>query len=265
MNITIGQYIPGTSVFHRADPRTKLLFTFLYMILILLIDSFIGYGIATAFLIAVILSSKIKFKMILRSLKPVFFLIIFTLILNVFFYKGKDPIFEYGIIKIYYESIILSIQMVLRIVLLIVDASILTYTTTTIMLTDGLERLMSPLSVIGFPSHDIAMMISIALRFIPTFAEETERIMRAQAARGSNFDSKKLKDKVKSFIPVLVPLFVSAFRRATDLAIAMEARCYRGGKNRTRYRVLKFSKADIIILTGAFIFTLIIILLRIYL
>lgn len=265
MNISIGQYVPGKSVFHRADPRTKLLMTFIYMIIILLINSFIGYAIAFVFLLTAIISSRVGIRMVLKSLKPLMFLIFFTIILNIIMYQGKNLLFSYGIIKIYKEGILFSIQMVLRIVFLITGASLLTYTTTSIMLTDGLEKLMMPLSIIGFPAHDIAMMISIALRFIPTFAEETERIMRAQAARGSDFDSRKLKEKIKSFIPILVPLFVSAFRRATDLATAMEARCYRGGKDRTRFRVLKFTKADLILSVIFVIFSGCIIILRIFL
>ena len=263
MNISIGQYVPGESIFHRSDPRTKLLMTFAYMVIILLIDSFVGYAVAALFLLTAIISSRIGIRMVLKSLKPIIFLIVFTVILNVFLYKGETLLLSFGFINIYKEGLFFSIKMIIRIMLLITGASLLTYTTSSIMLTDGLERLMAPLSVVGFPSHDIAMMISIALRFIPTFAEETERIMRAQASRGSDFDSKKLRDKIRAFIPVLVPLFIGAFRRATDLATAMEARCYRGGKDRTRYRVLKYTKADLILTSIFIVFSILIILTRI--
>jgi len=234
------------------------------MVIVLLINNFVGYAIAMFFLIMAIVSSRVGIRMVLRSLKPILFLIIFTVFLNIFLYQGETLLFSIGFIDIYKEGILFSLQMIMRILLLVAGASLLTYTTTSIMLTDGLERLMSPLSVIGFPAHDIAMMISIALRFIPTFAEETERIMRAQASRGADFDSKKLKEKIRSFIPVLVPLFIGAFRRATDLATAMEARCYRGGKNRTRYRVLAFSKADIVLTSIFVIFAVLVILSRIF-
>jgi energy-coupling factor transport system permease protein len=264
MNISIGQYVPGESIFHRSDPRTKLTMTFAYMVIVLLINNFVGYAIAMFFLILAIVSSRVGIRMVLRSLRPIVFLIIFTVILNIFLYQGETLLLSIGFIDIYKEGILFSIQMILRILLLVAGASLLTYTTTSIMLTDGLEKIMSPLSVIGFPAHDIAMMISIALRFIPTFAEETERIMRAQASRGADFDSKKLREKIRSFIPVLVPLFIGAFRRATDLATAMEARCYRGGKNRTRYRVLQFSKADIVLTSFFIVFGVLVILSRIF-
>lgn len=264
MNISIGQYVPGESIFHRSDPRTKLTMTFAYMVIVLLINNFVGYAIAMFFLILAIVSSRVGIRMVLRSLRPIVFLIIFTVILNIFLYQGETLLLSIGFIDIYKEGILFSIQMILRILLLVAGASLLTYTTTSIMLTDGLERIMSLLSVIGFPAHDIAMMISIALRFIPTFAEETERIMRAQASRGADFDSKKLREKIRSFIPVLVPLFIGAFRRATDLATAMEARCYRGGKNRTRYRVLQFSKADIVLTSFFIVFGVLVILSRIF-
>jgi len=249
MTIAIGQYIPGNSLLHKADPRTKLIMTLFYMVMVLLIKDFIGYGIAATFLIITIVATKIPFKIIIKGLKPIAFLVIFTMVLNTLFYRvSGDPLIDFWIFRIYTEGILFSIRMAIRIVILVSGASLLTYTTSSIALTDGIERLTSPLKKIGFPSHDIAMMMSIALRFIPTFAEEADRIMKAQSARGADFDSKKITEKIKNYIPILVPLIVCAFRRATDLATAMEARCYRGGNGRTRFRVLSFSKADLIIL-----------------
>ncbi len=248
MNIVIGQYLPGNSLLHRADPRTKLLLTFAFMVLVILIDSFLGYGITACFLLLIVLTSRISMKYVWKSIKPILFLLLFTVVLNLFFYKGDTLLFHFGFLRIYLEGIYFSLKMALRIVMIVVGASLLTYTTTSILLTDGLEKLMSPLTVVGFPAHDIAMMMSIALRFIPTFIDETDRIMKAQAARGSDFDTGKLVERIKGFIPILIPLFVSAFRRAEDLATAMEARCYRGGKGRTRYRVLKFTWVDLVIL-----------------
>lgn len=247
MTISIGQYIPGNSFLHRADPRTKLVLTLVYMIFTVLIHHFIGYAVAAALLLAAIICASVPPRIIIKSMKPVVFIVIFTMILNLFFYKGEHVLFHIWKINIYYESIIFSVKMMIRIMLLVVGASLLTYTTTSVMLTDGLESLMSPLRVIGFPAHEVAMMMSIALRFIPTFVEETERIMKAQAARGSDFDSKKLREKVKSFIPILIPLFVGAFRRAEEMATAMNARCYRGGKGRTKFRVLKFTYVDAVL------------------
>lgn len=255
MTITIGQYIPGNSLLHKADPRTKLIMTLFYMTMILLIKDFIGYAIAAAFLILTIVVTKIPVKMIIKGLKPIAFLVIFTMVLNILFYRVPgDPLVKFWIFKIYTEGILFSLRMAIRIVVLVSGASLLTYTTSSIALTDGIERLTSPLKKIGFPSHDIAMMMSIALRFIPTFAEEADRIMKAQSARGADFDSKKFMEKIKNYIPILVPLVVCAFKRATDLATAMEARCYRGGNGRTRFRILSFSKADLIILICCFIF-----------
>jgi len=254
MKISIGQYVPGNSVFHRADPRTKILWTIAMMVLLLIIDSFVGYLIAAVFVVAALLISRINLKLILRSLKTITFLIIFTMILNLLFYNGETLLFKFWIFDVYLEGVLFSVKMVIRIILLISSTSLLTFTTTSVMLTDGLERLMKPLTFIGFPAHDISMMMSIALRFIPTFSEETDRIIKAQSARGADFDSPKLIEKIKSFVPILIPLFIGAFRRAEELATAMEAKCYRGGENRTRFRVLKFSGADLFILLYTVLF-----------
>jgi len=259
MNISIGQYIPGNSILHKADPRTKLCLIVLYMVLVITINSYIGYLIAAVYLLISILIGKISVKLLLGSLKAVLFVIMFTAILNLFFVKGTDPLFQWKFIEIYKEGISISLKMTIRIILLVSCASLLTFTTTPILLTDGLESLMRPLSKLKFPSHEIAMMMTIALRFIPTFVEETDRIIKAQTARGADFDSKNLIEKVKSFIPVLVPLFVGAFRRAEELAIAMEARCYHGGEGRTRLKVLKFTYIDAVLTFVTILFAVVII------
>lgn len=254
MKPSIGQYIPGNSMLHHCDPRTKILMTVLYMVAVMFIDTFIGYGVAFVFLSIAVIVSKIPVKMVLKSLKPLMFIIGFTVILNIFFQKGDDLLVKFWIFEIYMEGILYAVKMALRILILVAGASLLTFTTSSISLTDGLERLMSPLSVIRFPAHDIAMMMSIALRFIPTFTEETDRIMKAQSSRGAEFDTGSFMQKIKSFIPVIIPLIISAFRRAEDLAVAMESRCYRGGKGRTRYRVLKFTWRDAVVAGAVVVF-----------
>ena len=245
MKPTLGQYIPGNSILHRADPRTKLLATLVFMVAIMLIKTFIGYGVALVFTVVWVLISRVPVKIVLRSVRPLAFIMAFTLVLNVLFYKGETLLLSWWIINIYKEGIIFAVKMLLRILILVTGASLLTFTTSSIALTDGLERLMSPLTVIKFPAHDIAMMMSIALRFIPTFSEETDRIMKAQSSRGANFDTGRFLEKIRSFIPIIIPLIISAFRRAEDLAVAMESRCYRGGEGRTRFRVLKFTPLDL--------------------
>jgi len=243
-DITLGQYFPGDSLLHRADPRVKIILTFAYMIIIFLINTYMGFLILSLFTILAIVSSDIPVSYTLKGLKPVVIIIVFAAVINIFT-TGGTPIFEYGFVRVTYEGVSLAVKMALRLSLLIVGASLLTLTTTPILLTDGIEKLMQPLKIIGVPAHEIAMMMTIALRFIPTLIEETDKIMKAQAARGADFDTGNLMQKAKSFIPVLVPLFISAFRRADDLATAMEARCYRGSIGRTRMKQLKFTKADL--------------------
>ncbi len=243
-DITLGQYYPAQSIIHKADPRIKIVITFVYMIVIFMVKTFTGYGMVAAFTLITIIISDIPLKYTLRSLKPILFILLFVAAINLFTADGT-PVFEYGFIRITYEGILLAIKMSLRLVLLIVSASLLTLTTTPILLTDGLEKLMEPLKRIGLPTHEIAMMMTIALRFIPTLLEETDKIMKAQAARGADFDTGNLIQRAKSFIPVLVPLFVSAFRRADELATAMESRCYRGSEGRTRMKQLKMSIVDL--------------------
>lgn len=244
-DITIGQYIPGDSVLHRADPRTKILLTFAFMIVIFMIRSYFSFAAMTFFVILVVLISSVPLKYTLRGLKPILLIIIFTTVINIFT-TGGTPVFNYGFLRyITYEGLKTAFLLALRLALLIIGASLLTFTTTPILLTDGIEKLLKPFKRLGMPAHELAMMMTIALRFIPTLLEETDKIMKAQTARGADFDSGNLIQRAKSFIPVLVPLFVSAFRRADELAIAMESRCYRGSQGRTRMRQLAFTRIDI--------------------
>lgn len=254
MKIAIGQYVPGKSLLHRADPRTKFIIVLAYMVGVMMADSFVSYGISALFLVASYICARINMIKILKSIKPLIIMMLLTVILNVLFYNGETVLVEFWKITIYKEGILFAVKMLLRIILLVLGSSVLTYTTTSVMLTDGLESLMSPLKVFRFPVHDIAMMMSIALRFIPTFMDETDRIMKAQTARGSDFDSKNIIQRVKSYIPILIPLFISAWRKAEDLATAMNARCYRGGKGRTKFRVLKFSWIDLFLILCIIIF-----------
>ena len=254
-DITIGQYFPGESVIHRADPRVKIILTFVFMIVIFLIYNYTGLIMLSLFTLLTIIISGIPLGYTLKGLKPVLVIVIFAAVVNLFFVKEGKILFEYGFIHITYPGVERAVKMTLRLLLLITGASLLTLTTTPILLTDAIEKLMKPLSKIGVPAHEIAMMMTIALRFIPTLLEETDKIMKAQAARGADFDTGNLVQKAKSFVPVLVPLFVSAFRRADELAIAMEARCYRGSVGRTRMKQLKLGKIDLEIsaVVGVFI------------
>ena len=255
-NITIGQYIPGDSIIHRADPRTKIILSIVYMAVIFMVSNFWTFTAITLFTILAVIISGVPLKYTLRGLKPLLFIIVFTAVINVFT-TGGTPISNTIPLKyITYEGLYLAIKLALRLALIIISGSLLTFTTTPILLTDGIEKLLNPFKKIGIPAHELAMMMSIALRFIPTLLEETDKIMKAQAARGADFDTGNLVQRAKSFVPVLVPLFVSAFRRADELATAMEARCYRGGTGRTRMRQLKFTNADLkISLTTIVFFT----------
>ncbi|MGI6200996.1 MAG: energy-coupling factor transporter transmembrane component T family protein [Christensenellales bacterium] len=244
----LGQYYPGKSPVHRMDPRMKISLVLFYIILIFFVKSFVGYAFFFGFLFGAIAVAKVPVKMVLKSLKPLYFIIAFTFVLNVFFTPGEHVIWKWGIIKLTWEGLRQAVFMGIRLMLLVTGTSILTLTTSPVALTDGIERLLSPLKKLHFPVHELAMMMTIALRFIPTLLEETNKIMRAQMARGADFDSGKLMQRVKSMVPLLVPLFISAFRRADELALAMEARCYRGGEGRTRMKVLKLGKVDYIAL-----------------
>ncbi len=242
-DITIGQYYPVDSIIHRLDPRVKLVGTLLYIISLFLVNDIIGYLIVTIFLFSIIFLSKVPLKFIIKGIKPVLVLLIFTVGFNLFLTSGT-PILEIGFITITKEGLILSLKMGFRLIFLILGSSIMTYTTTPNQLTDGLESLLNPLNKIKVPVHEIAMMMSIALRFIPILVEETDKIMKAQMARGADFESGNIIQRAKSLIPILVPLFVSAFRRANDLAMAMEARCYKGGKGRTKMKPLIYVGRD---------------------
>ncbi len=243
-DITIGQYYPAESVIHRMDPRTKLAATAVYIISLFTFKSIAGYLVAGLFLVLVIKLSKVPFSYIVRGLKPILFLLVFTAGFNLFLTPGEAILFEAGFLKITLEGLKTALFMAIRLIFLIIGSSLMTFTTTPNRLTDGLEHVMNPLKKFKVPVHEISMMMSIALRFIPILLEETDKIMKAQTARGADFETGGLIKKAKSLIPLLVPLFISAFRRANDLAMAMEARCYRGGEGRTKMMVLKYKDCD---------------------
>lgn len=243
-DITIGQYYPSNSSIHKLDPRVKILSTFAYIISLFLVDNYIGYLVIALFVYLLTKISRIPLKFILKGLRAIFIIILFTVVLNIFMAPGDTILYEFGWVKVTLEGLELAIKMVARLVLLIVGSSLLTLTTSPIELTDGIEALLKPFSKIGVPAHEIAMMMSISLRFIPILLEETDKIMKAQMARGADFESGGLIKRAKALIPILVPLFISAFRRADELAMAMEARCYRGGENRTRMKKLVLEGAD---------------------
>lgn len=243
-DITLGQFFPGNSPVHRLDPRTKIIAVVLFIVDLFLANSLLTYGIMMAVLLLAILVSKVPFRSVFHGLKPVLFIAILTGILNLFYTDGTHVITQLGPLTLSWEGIFHALFMVLRIMMLVAGTFLLTYTTSPILLTDGLEALLSPLKKIHVPVHDLAMMMSIALRFIPTLIEETDKIMSAQRARGADFESGNLIQRAKALIPLLVPLFVSAFRRADELATAMECRCYHGGEGRTRLRQLKLRGAD---------------------
>ncbi len=243
-NITLGQYLPGNSFLHRMDPRAKILLTVLMITAVFTANTWIGYLGLFLFVGGVIRCSQLNVKFVLKAVKPIFYIILLTFVINLFFNGGETVLVEWGVVRITKEGLLSATFMAMRLLLLVVATQLLTLTTSPIALTDGLERLLKPLAKIGFPAHELAMMMSIALRFIPTLMEETDKIMKAQMARGADFESGNLINRAKAMLPLLVPLFVSAFRRADELAMAMEARCYRGGDHRTRMKVLKFTKVD---------------------
>lgn len=245
--IALGQYYPVNSVLHRLDPRTKIILMIAYITMIFFVKTFIGFGIVFVFLAISILVSRVPVGKVLKSLKTIMFLVLFTVIMSLLFYAGKeeDPIWRWGIIKVYRAGLINAGLMALRLVFLVVGPTLLTFTTTPVALTDGLESLLKPLSYIKFPVHELAMIMSIALRLIPTLVEETDKIQSAQKARCADFDSGNVFKRAKAMIPVLIPLFVSSFRRADELADAMDSRCYRGAKGRTRMKKLRFHVRDL--------------------
>lgn len=246
-DITIGQYYPTGSYVHKLDPRTKIVVTFALIVGLFIINTFFPYTYIVGFLLAAILISKIPLNFILRGLKPLRVIIIFTFLINVFMSQG-DIIWSLGPLNATREGLNQAIFMAVRLMLLVIGTSLLTLTTSPIALTDGIEQLLNPLKKIGVPAHELAMMMTIALRFIPTLLEETDKIMKAQMARGADFESGNIISRAKGLVPLLVPLFISAFRRADELAMAMEARCYRGGENRTKMKELKMGSRDTIAL-----------------
>ncbi len=243
-DITLGQYYPGNSYIHRLDPRVKIMATLLYIVALFVVDDFIGFAIAFAGLAAAIAISKVPLRFILRGLKPVFLIIAFTFLINMFMIKGEILV-SFWIFTITREGLRTAVFMAVRLVLLIIGSSLLTLTTKPISLTDGIEALLSPFRKIGLPAHELAMMMTIALRFIPTLLEETDKIMKAQQARGADFESGNLLRRAKALVPILVPLFISAFRIAQDLAMAMEARCYGGNIRRTRMNGMQLRLRDL--------------------
>ncbi len=243
-DITIGQYYPVASPVHRLDPRTKILLTFIYIISLFFIDFFIGYGFVVVALYAAINVTRVPIKFMLKGLRGIVFILLFTVVLNIFFTPGGRVLFSWNFITVTEGGVKIALMMGARLILLIIGSSILTLTTSPIELTDGIESLLNPFRRIGVPAHEIAMMMSISLRFIPILLEETDKIMKAQMARGADFETGNIVRRAKAMIPIMVPLFISAFRRAEELAMAMEARCYRGGVGRTRMNSLQYKRRD---------------------
>ena len=243
-DITLGQYFPGTSVLHRLDPRSKILATLCFIVIIFIAKSSASYILLCAFAVCCALLSRVPLKLIYKGVKPVFIIACLTALIHIFSTKGGEVLFSYGIVTVTALGVEMGAKMALRLLLLLLFSSLLTYTTSPIVLTDGIEALLRPFKSVGVPAHELAMMMTIALRFIPTLLEETDRIMKAQTARGADFAGGSILTRLKSLLPILVPLFVSSFRRADELATAMEARCYRGGEGRTRLHELAYGTLD---------------------
>ncbi len=260
-DITLGQYFPGNSVVHKLDPRTKLILLIVFIVTLFCAGNWFSYGVCLLFLTVVIGISTIPLKAIVRGMKPLVVILIFTGVLNLFLTPGEKVLLAFWGIKITWEGVVRAIFMVSRILMLITATFLLTYTTSPIALTDGLESLLSPLKKLRLPVHELSMMMCIALRFIPTLIEETDKIISAQKARGADFESGKLMQRVKALVPILVPLFISAFRRADELATAMECRCYQGGEGRTKMKQMRYAWRDFsAFITGAVVFAAVIIL-----
>lgn len=245
-DITLGQFYPTKSPIHSLDARTKLLATLIFMVSIFVVNQFWPYAVIIVALLAVTKISNIPVNYVLKGVRPLRWIILFTFVINIFFIKGGDLLWHFGFLKIYEQGLRTAFFMAIRLVLLVLGTSILTLTTSPIELTDGIENACSPLKKIGFPAHELAMMMTIALRFIPTLLDETDKIMKAQMSRGADFESSNIISRAKNMVPLLIPLFVSAFRRADELAMAMESRCYRGGENRTKMKQSVFVKSDYI-------------------
>ena len=261
-NITLGQYYPADSVVHRMDPRVKIILLIAVIVAGFLAGNLLAFVPVVALLLAASALSHVPIRMMLKGVKPLRFILVLTFVLNVFFLQGETVLVDLGFAVIKTESLITAVHYTLRLVFLVLASSLLTLTTPPIVLTDGLERLLSPLRVVHFPAHEMAMMMSIALRFIPTLLEEADKIMKAQTARGADFESGNLLTRAKAMVPLLVPLFVSAFRRAGDLAMAMESRCYHGGEGRTKMKVLKMARRDWVALVIGAVLLAVMILLR---
>lgn len=254
-DVTLGQYFPGDSFVHKLDPRTKIIATLVFMVAIFMADTALSYGILAGFVIFLGLMAKLSLKQLLKSIKPLWVIIILTLVIHIFSGKGT-VLWSWKFMTITQEGITMGIKMSLRLILLLLVSSLLTLTTSPLVLTDGIEDLLRPFKKIGVPAHELAMMMTIALRFIPTLLEETDKIMKAQTSRGADFSSGNIMTRAKNMLPILIPLFISAFRRADDLALAMEARCYRGGEGRTRMHELHFAGRDTVaavVLAGLFL------------
>lgn len=262
MNVIIGQYVPGNSFIHKMDPRAKLVTIFLFVVIVFLANNLVTYSILGLFTLGCVLLSKVPLSFIYKGLKPILWIVLFTLVLHLLMTKEGEIVFDFGWVTIYEEGLRQGIFISLRFIFLIMVTSLLTLTTTPIEITDGMEVLLSPFKKIGLPAHELALMMSISLRFIPTLMEETEKIIKAQSARGVDFTTGSLKDRFNAIIPLLVPLFISAFRRAEDLALAMEARGYRGGEGRTKLRELSWKVSDnaVFVLFGAM--TVLLVILR---
>ena len=249
-NITMGQYYPVDSFVHRLDPRMKIIFTILMIVAVFMVHSLVGYAIVLGFVYLTARMANVPFKLLIKGLKPLRLILILTFVLNLFFNSGETVLFHWSFITLTAEGLSTAVHYTLRLGFLVLGTSLLTLTTSPVTLADGIELLLSPFKRFHFPAHELAMMMTIALRFIPTLLEEADKIMKAQMARGADFESGNLMARAKAMIPLLVPLFVSAFRRAGDLAMAMEARCYHGGENRTRLRVLRITRNDWIALAA---------------
>lgn len=262
-NITLGQYFPGKSYIHQMDPRAKITATTLFIIAIFVANSLLAYGIITAFVLFVIALSRLPIRLLWQAIKPLWIIIVFTMAIHVFTTPG-DVLFSWRFITITQQGLVQGGLLTGRLVFLIIFSSLLTFTTSPIVLTDGIEQILNPFKRIGVPAHELAMMMTIALRFVPTLLEETDRIMKAQEARGADFTTGSVLKRAKSMIPILVPLFISAFRRADELATAMEARCYNGGEYRTRMRELAYTAKDYIGLGAVVLVTILIIAIRFY-
>ncbi len=252
-DITVGQYYPTGSIIHKTDPRVKIIVNFIYIIFLFIINSFIGYGLVFLWIFATAMAAKLPLKMLFKGLKPLKWILLITFVVNVIFTPGEN-LFSIGFINVSREGVILATRMSVRLVLLVLGTSILTLTTSPVSLTDGIEGVLSPFKKIGLPAHELAMMMTIALRFIPTLIDETDKIMKAQMARGADFESGNVINRAKNMVPLLVPLILNSIKRADDLAVAMEARCYRGAEGRTKLRPLKYTTIDFAMLFGSILY-----------